>query len=41
MKWDEIEQDHVAPIVWTRIAMFNKRVADAYDTRQLIKSTNF
>lgn len=41
MKWDEIEQDHVAPIVWTRIAMFNKKVADAYDTRQLIKSTNF
>lgn len=41
MKWDEIEQDHVAPIVWTRIAMFNKRVANAYDTRQLIKSTNF
>ena len=41
MKWDEVEQDHVAPIVWTKIAMFNKRVAEAYDTRQLIKSTNF
>lgn len=41
MKWDEIEQDHVAPIVWTRIAFFNKRVADMFDTRQLIKSTNF
>jgi len=41
MKWDEIEQDHVAPIVWTRIAMFNKRVALAYDTNQKIKSTNF
>lgn len=41
MKWDEIEQDHVAPIVWTRIAMFNKRVADMFDTRQLIRSTNF
>lgn len=41
MKWDEIEQDHVAPIVWTRIAMFNKRVAQAYDTNQRIKSTNF
>lgn len=41
MKWDEIEQDHVAPIVWTRIALFNKRVAEMFDTRQLIKSTNF
>lgn len=41
MKWDEIEQDHVAPIVWTRIAMFNKKVAQAYDTNQRIKSTNF
>lgn len=41
MKWDEIEQDHVAPIVWTRIAMFNKRVANMFDTNQRIKSTNY
>lgn len=41
MKWDEIEQDHVAPIVWTRVALYNKRIAKMFDTRQLIKSTNF
>ena len=41
MKWDEIQQEHVAPIVWTRISQVNKCIADSYDTNQTIKASNF
>lgn len=40
MKWDDKEQDFVAPIVWTKIYKANKVVANSYDTNQTIKATN-
>lgn len=41
MKWSDIDQEHVAPIVWTKIYRANKCVADSYDTFQTIKASNF
>lgn len=41
MKWDEIQQEHVAPIVWTKISQVNKIIANSYDTNQTIKASNF
>lgn len=41
MKWSEIEQEHVAPIVWTKVSKNNKIVADSYDTYQVIQASNF
>lgn len=41
MKWDELQQEHVAPIVWTKISQVNKVIADSYDTNQTIKASNF
>lgn len=41
MKWSDIEQEHVAPIVWTRISQTNRVIANSYDTNQTIKASNF
>lgn len=36
MKWNEIEMDFVAPIVWTKISKMNKVVMNSFDSSQLI-----
>lgn len=41
MKWSDIEQEHVAPIVWTKIYQTNLCIANSYDTNQTIKASNF
>lgn len=41
MKWSDIEQEHVAPIVWTRVYQTNRVISDSYDTNQTIKASNF
>ena len=41
MKWSDIEQEHVAPVVWTKISQTNSIIANSYDTNQTIKASNF
>lgn len=38
MKWDNLENDYIAPILETTISKCNVEVANAYDTREEIKS---
>lgn len=39
MKWDELQQDFVAPVCWTDLYKTRKCVADLYDTNQRITKT--
>lgn len=38
MKWDNLENDYIAPILETTISKCNVEVANAYDTREEIKT---
>lgn len=38
MKWDNLENDYIAPILETTISKCNVEVANAYDTREEIKA---
>lgn len=38
MKWDNLENDYIAPILETTISKCNLEVANAYDTREEIKT---
>lgn len=37
MKWDNLENDYVAPIIRTTIKKCSKKIADSYDTFETIK----
>lgn len=37
MKWDNLENDYVAPIISTTIKKCGKKIADSYDTFETIK----
>lgn len=39
MKWDNLENDYIAPIISTTIKKCNKKVADSYDTFEVIKTS--
>lgn len=38
MKWDNLENDYIAPVLETTISKCNVEVANAYDTREEIKT---
>lgn len=38
MKWDNLENDYIAPILETTVSKCNVEVADSYDTREEIKT---
>ena len=37
MKWDKDENTYVAPVLWTSIRKCNKKIADSYDTDEVIQ----
>lgn len=38
MRWDNLENEYVAPIISTTISKMNKKIADSYNTYEVIKS---
>lgn len=41
LKWDEIAQDFVAPIVVTKIEKVNKKIIQSYNTNEVISDSSF
>ena len=38
MKWDNLQNEYIAPIIQTTIKKCSKEIADSYDTFEVIKT---